>query len=111
MAQQNYQEETANSQEPTLRREYTVRRENLSGEYYGDREDFRHEETKDDAEARKDFGLFRDTSFVVVILNQEFNSRAERIIHSLFTRFTLLNGTPSRRKKAKPSDAKQNQLY
>ena len=31
-------------QEPTLRRESTVRRENLSGESHGDREEFRHEE-------------------------------------------------------------------
>ena len=31
-------------QEPTLRRESTVRRENLSGESHGDREEFRLEE-------------------------------------------------------------------
>ena len=37
-------------QEPTLRREFTVRRENLSGESHGDREEFQPEETKDDAE-------------------------------------------------------------
>ena len=42
-------------QEPTLRREPTVRRENLSGESQGDREEFQPEETEDDAEARKDF--------------------------------------------------------
>ena len=42
-------------QEPTLRREYTVRRENLSGESQGEREEFRPEETKDVAEARKEF--------------------------------------------------------
>ena len=51
--------------EPTLRRESTVRRENLSGESHGDREEFQPEETKDDegineefcahAEARKEF--------------------------------------------------------
>ena len=33
----------------------TVRRENLSGESQGDREEFRPEETKDDAETQKDF--------------------------------------------------------
>ena len=42
-------------QEPTLRRKFTVRRENLSGESQGDKEEFQSEETKDDAEARKDF--------------------------------------------------------
>ena len=42
-------------QEPTLRRESTVRRQNLSGESHGVREEFQPEETKDDAEARKDF--------------------------------------------------------
>ena len=42
-------------QEPTLRRESTVKRENLSGESHGDREEFRPEESEDDAEARKDF--------------------------------------------------------
>ena len=42
-------------QEPTLRRESTVRRENLSGEYHRDREEFRLEETKDDAGIHKDF--------------------------------------------------------
>ena len=41
-------------QEPTLRWECTVRRENLSGESQGDREDFQSEETKDDAETQED---------------------------------------------------------
>ena len=43
-------------QEPTLRRESTVKRENLSAESHGDREEFRPEETKDDAGIHKDFG-------------------------------------------------------
>ena len=42
-------------QEPTLWRESTVRRENPSGESHGDREELQPEESKDDAEARKDF--------------------------------------------------------
>ena len=42
-------------QEPTLRREHTVRKENLSGESPGDREEFQPEETKDDAETQGDF--------------------------------------------------------
>ena len=42
-------------QEPTLRRESTVRRGNLSGQSHGDREEFRPEETKDDAGIHNDF--------------------------------------------------------
>ena len=67
-------------QEPTLCRESTVRRENLSGESDGDREEFRPEEPEDDAEARKDFGLFKDISFIVIISNREFNLRAKKRI-------------------------------
>ena len=47
MVPQHYQEE--------MRREHTVRRENLSGESHGEREEFQPEATKDDAEARNDF--------------------------------------------------------
>ena len=60
-------------QEPTLRLESTVKRVNLSGESHGDREEFQPEELKDDAEAQKDFGLLKRISFVVIILNREFN--------------------------------------
>ena len=42
-------------QEPTLRQESAVKRENLSGESHGDRIEFRPEETKDDAETQEDF--------------------------------------------------------
>ena len=42
-------------QEPTLRRESIARRENLSGESHGDREEFQPEETKDDDGISKDF--------------------------------------------------------
>ena len=42
-------------QEPTLRRESTVKRENLSGESLDGWEEFRPEESEFDAEARKDF--------------------------------------------------------
>ena len=48
-------------QEPTLRRESTVRKENLSGESHGDREEF-----------RKTFGLLMDTSYIGIIMNREF---------------------------------------
>ena len=42
-------------QESTPRRQSTVRRENLSGESHGDREEFQPEELKDDAGIHKDF--------------------------------------------------------
>ena len=42
-------------QEPSLRRESIVRRENLSGESHGDREESQPEETKDDEGINKDF--------------------------------------------------------
>ena len=62
-------------QEPTLRREYTVRRENLSGASQGDREEFQLEETKDD-ERINIFGLTQKLGknsipFNVIILNRE----------------------------------------
>ena len=60
MVQQNCQAETTNSKNPLLRREYTPRerisaenRIDLSGESHGDREEFRLEESEDDAEARE----------------------------------------------------------
>ena len=53
--QQNYQEETTNSKKTTLRRESSVRRENISGESHGDREEFRPEESEDDEGINKDF--------------------------------------------------------
>ena len=42
-------------QEPTLRREHTVKRENLCGESQDDREECQPEETKDDVETQNDF--------------------------------------------------------
>ena len=90
-------------QEPTLRRESTVKRENLNGASHGDREEFQPEETKDDegitkdfrahAEARKEF--HSSSSY----WTERFNLRTERRIIPYFTRFALLNETPPRRKK------------
>ena len=51
-------------QEPTLRRDPTVRRENLSGEPHGDREEFQLEETKDDEESQKDFWSMFKCDFI-----------------------------------------------
>ena len=63
------------------------------------------------------FSLFKDASFIVIILNREFNLRAERRVILYFTRLTSLNETFPRRntrrveedwRKAKTSEAKTN---
>ena len=48
-------EKTTNSQNPHWDGKSTVRRENLSGESHGDRDEFQLEETKDDEGINKDF--------------------------------------------------------
>ena len=55
MAQQNCQGKTTKFREPTLRRERTVRSENLSGELQGESGESQPAETADDAEALADF--------------------------------------------------------
>ena len=69
-------------QEPTLRRESTVRRENLSHSAEnltakGKSFDLKNNK-KMTQKIGNNLGLFRETSFIVVILNREFNLRAER---------------------------------
>ena len=67
----------------------------------------------------KTFGLFKDTSFIVIRLNREFNFRAERRIIPHFTRFIILNETASETKHAmrgvvvigeKPRHLRQKQI-
>ena len=70
-------------QEPTLRRESTVRRisaENLTA--IGKSFDLKHKEMTQ--KIGNNFGLFKDTSFIVITLNREFNLRAERRIMPYF---------------------------
>ena len=110
-------------QESTLRREYTVKRENLSRESHGEREEFQLEETKDDegitkdfwahAEARKEFHL--SSSY----WTEKFNLRAERRNHSLLQDFyywtklirEYIYGAEEDMRKAKTFDATQIQWY
>ena len=74
-------------QEPTLRRESTVRRQNLSGESHGVREEFQPEETKDDAEARKDFGSIEENFICRHHIEPRVQFfRAERRIIPYFTK-------------------------
>ena len=68
----------------------------------------------------KKFGLFKEISFIVIILDREFKLRTERRIIPRFTRFTLLNETSPRRnirsgrrigEKPKHLRQKQIQVY
>ena len=71
-------------QDPTLRRESTIRRQNLSGESHGDREEFQPEESKDDAEIHKT-GPFKVISSIVITMNLEFTSVCRKFFeHFLF---------------------------
>ena len=72
MVQQNYQEERLRV--PRTRLRVGIRREereNLCGEYNGDRDG-------------KTFGQLKKTSFIVIILNREFNFTRQEKNHSLF---------------------------
>ena len=71
-------------QEPTLRREPTVRRENLSGESQGVREELTLKKQKMTRKLGKTSGLFKEISFIVIILNREFNFSCRKKNHSLF---------------------------
>ena len=107
-------------QEPTLRREYTVRRENHGGESHGEREELRPEETKDDEGINKVFlGTRRRSdriSFILIILNQEVQLVCREKNHS---KIYIIDRNSSREKytirgdwrKAKTSEAKQIRLY
>ena len=65
-------------QEPTLRRESTVRRENLSGESQGLGKSFDLKKQKMTQEATRTFGPLKVISLVVIILNREFNNMCRK---------------------------------
>ena len=70
--------------EPTLRREPTVRSEDLSGEIQGESEESQPAEPTDDAKAWRDFfWSIKMTSSIVITMNLEFNSLCRRRKHSL----------------------------
>ena len=71
MVQQNCQEETTNSDNPTQRREQTVRSE-----------DFQPTESTDDAEAVSISGRSKMTSSIVITMSLEFNSTCRWKKHS-----------------------------
>ena len=102
MVQQNYEEETTNSKKPTLRRESTIKKENLNGESHGDREEFQPEENKRWRRNQQGFLCSRRSperiSFVVIMQNREVQLTCREKNHFLFTRFILLNETHPKRK-------------
>ena len=104
-------------QEPTLRRESTVKRENLSGESQGDREEFRREESEDDAEARKDWCVFKENFIYCHHIEPRVQLTCREKNHSSFHKIYILERTSSEKKytmwwedwrKAETSEAKPN---
>ena len=88
MVHQKYQEETTKFQEPLWDAESVVRRENISGESQGDREEFQPEESKRWRKNQQGFlGSRRSSeriSLVVNILNREVQLHVPRKDHILF---------------------------
>ena len=84
MVQQNYQEETTNSKNPLWDGNpplgERISAENLTA--IGKSFDLKNKKTTQ--KIGNNFGLFKDTSFIVIILNREFNLRAERRIIPYF---------------------------
>ena len=78
-------------QEPALRREPTVRRENLSGESEGDREEFQPEETKDDLEIHKDFWSIQGDFIYRHHIFREFNYTCREKNHFQFHWSSLMS--------------------
>ena len=107
-------------QEPTLRRESTVRREkNLSGESHGDREEFQPEEPEDDAEAQKDFWPVQGYFFYCHQIEPRVQLTCPEKNHSLFHKIYIIERNSSEKKytmrsedwrKAKTSEAKTNSI-
>ena len=62
----------------------THRKEGISAESQGDREEFQPEETQDDAETQKDFWSIQGDIIYRIILNREFNYTCQKKSHSLF---------------------------
>ena len=97
MVQHNYQGETTNSKNP-LWDGNPPRGERISAEILrAIGKSFDLKNWKMTQKLGKTLGLFKDTSFAVIILNREFNLCAESRIIPYFTRFTLLNETLPRR--------------
>ena len=67
-------------QEPTLRRESSVRRENLKATG----KSFNLKKQKITRKFEKTFGQFKEILFIVIILNREFDYTCQEKNHSLF---------------------------
>ena len=85
-------------QEPTLGRESTVRRENLSGESHGDREEFRLEELEDDAEAREDSWSIQGYFICCHHIEPRVQLVCREKNHSLFHKIYVIERNPPEKK-------------
>ena len=100
-------------QEPTLGRESTVRRENLSGDSHGDWEEFRPEELEDDAEAREDSWSIQRYFIDCHHIGPRVQLMCREKNHSLFHKIALLNEkkyTMRREDRKKPKHLRQKQI-
>ena len=101
MFQQNYQEEsTYEFQEPTLRRESTEKRENLSGESHDGGEEFQPEESEDDADARKDFWSIQGYFIYCHQIEPRVQLTCREKNHSLFHKIYIIERNSSEKKYA-----------
>ena len=107
-------------QEPTLRREFTVRRENLSEESHDDREEFQPEEREDDAEARKDFWSIQGYFIYCHHIEPTVQFYVPREESFLISKIYIIKRNSSEKKytmrewvwrKAKTSEATSNSIY
>ena len=73
MVQQNFQEEGANSEEPTQRRDIAVRSENLRGNFKGNRKSPNLHNLNMTQKPEPIFGRFKVTSSIAITMNLEFN--------------------------------------
>ena len=71
-------------QEPTLTRESTVRRETLIGEFEAIGKSYNLKNQKMTQKSRMTFFQLKEISFIVIILNREFNCTCLEKSHSLF---------------------------
>ena len=86
-------------QEPTLRRESTVRRVNLSGESHGDKEEeFRPEEQEDDAEDREGFWSIQGHFIYCHHVEPRVQLTCQEISHPSFHKIYIIERNSSQKK-------------
>ena len=95
-----------------------MRRVNLSGESHGDREEFRPEESEDDAEARKDLLVYSEDFIYCHHIEPRVQLTCREKNHSLFHKIYIIERNSEKKytiqgsdwRKAKTSEAKSNSI-